>query len=149
MALMLRILPAPSSPTKTLRDYEHEALKIAIWSDNRVAKMQHLLIKLGVPTHLRGYWYLTWMLDQMTMGLASLDYATKELYPNTAKVFGVTTAAVERDVRYLLRWTWLNGDPATLAEFTGKYSDSAPSNSRFMRIFMNHMNYNTELSLAA
>lgn len=130
---------SPSEPTEL--DYCQAALDIAQMNSNRIAKIQHLLVHLGVPTHLRGYWYLIWMLDQALTGTIKLEYATKLLYPETAAHFGVKTCVVERNVRLLLRWTWQHGDPSHLASFLGRYTDSPPSNTMFMRIFMNHINY--------
>lgn len=140
-ASTLRILPSKLTLEDKLAYHTQVAVEIAKMKTNRIAHMQNLLIRLGVPTHLRGYWYLTWMLEYMLMECIELDYTTRYLYPEVAKQFGVKAAAVERDVRYLLRWTWINGDSEQLVNFSGNTNGKAPGNLLFMRIFYNHVVY--------
>jgi len=65
---------------------------------NTEEKLQHLLLELGVPSHLKGYRYL---LVAIPLYKSNPDQIiTKELYPVVADCFGTTYTKVERAIRH-------------------------------------------------
>lgn len=107
-------------------------------SSNKVITVNDVaeqLIKLGVPTHIKGYDYIK---DAVMLSLKDKDMlhnVTKALYPDIAKHYKTTPLRVERAIRHAIEVTWLRGDPDTLNEYFGNTIDCTKgkaTNSQFI-----------------
>ena len=67
------------------------------------------LLRLGIPTKLRGYSYLREGIVLMAKDPA--QSITKELYPSIAALFGATAIQVERSIRSAIQTAWEHHDP--------------------------------------
>lgn len=65
-------------------------------------KLIEKLRRLGFPLHMRGTWYLH---DAARLWVPGA-YLTKEIYPEVARLHGVTWQSVERCVRSTIEYVW-------------------------------------------
>lgn len=77
--------------------------------------ISELLLNLGLAPHLRGMWYLRYMLSIYRPGMM----LTKELYPAAAEYYNVTPTRVERSCRHALDFMLKYGDNALQREVLG------------------------------
>ena len=93
------------------------------------------LRRLGIPSNLRGYYYVR---DAITLNLFNPNkqyMITKELYPEVAKRHKSTGARVERSIRKALEVAWERGDEEFIQEIFGNTISSRrrkPTNSEFI-----------------
>lgn len=73
------------------------------------AHITSTLLRLGIPTKLRGYSYLREAVIFMAQDPA--QSVTKELYPNVAAQFGASAMQVERSIRSAIQAAWEHHDP--------------------------------------
>ena len=86
-----------------------------------------MMLELGVPAHLRGYYYL-----REAIVLAARDM---ELYPGIAKRSHTNIQRVERAIRNAIEVSWERGNPAVFEELFGYSSASGaprPTNSEYI-----------------
>lgn len=107
-------------------------------SSNKVITVNDVaeqLIKLGVPTHIKGYDYIK---DAIMLSLKDKDMLrniTKALYPDIAKHYNTTPLRVERAIRHAIEVTWLRGASDILNEYFGNTIDCTKgkaTNSQFI-----------------
>ncbi len=100
--------------------------------ENRVTDLLHVL---GVPAHVRGYYYLREAIIMAVQCTDTVGPVTKVLYPGIAGKFHTTTVRVERSIRHAIDITWSRGDITVLEDIFGYTVDSEkgrPSNSEFI-----------------
>ena len=100
--------------------------------ESRVTEVLHVL---GVPAHVRGYYYLREAIILAVESSDSIGPVTKVLYPNIARKFHTTTVRVERSIRHAIDITWNRGNIPVLEDIFGYTVDSEkgrPSNSEFI-----------------
>lgn len=99
-------------------------------------KVTELLKMLGMPSHLKGYYYtrkaVLLLIDDREKYLSGV---TKVLYPTIAKEFKTTSSKVERAIRHAAETTWEIGNIEIQDKIFG-YSVSAktgkPTNSELV-----------------
>ena len=112
-------------PEKPIEMSESEA-------DNMVAL---LILKLGVPAHMKGYFYLRKAILLSLQDMSYLHHVTKLLYPTVANSFSTTPSRVERALRHLIGYLWENGNEAALNEYfvcRPARLNKSPSNHEFI-----------------
>lgn len=103
-----------------------------------------ILRNLGIPCHIKGYFY---MKEAIVLGIEDitiLDKITKKLYPTIAKTFVSTPSRVERAIRHAIELTWSQGriDPDTIKkEFGPYYLNILPTNSEFIATVVDNYKY--------
>ena len=65
-----------------------------------------ILRGIGVPAHIRGYYYIREAVVIAADDSDILAAVTKELYPAVAKVYSTTPSRVERAIRHAIEVTW-------------------------------------------
>jgi two-component system response regulator (stage 0 sporulation protein A) len=91
--------------------------------------------QIGVPAHIKGYYYLREAITLSINDPEILGSVTKLLYPNVAKTFKTTSSRVERAIRHAIEIAWDRGDLETLNSyfgFTVHISRGKPTNSEFI-----------------
>ena len=94
-----------------------------------------IMLDIGVPAHLKGYFYLrdTILLSGKDMNV--VGSVTKLLYPTIAKRFHTTDQKVERAIRSVIEVSWSRGNTNTFQEMFG-YSPltgrNRPTNSEYI-----------------
>ncbi len=109
-------------------------------SINRDDVMQEttlLFHELGIPAHLRGYWYLRDAVLLAVEDIRMLNSVTRVLYPAIAFKYQTSVSRVERASRHAIEIAWDRGKSDTLEEIFGytiKSSRGRPTNSEFIAL---------------
>ncbi len=94
-----------------------------------------IMLDIGVPAHLRGYFYLRDAILLSGRDMAVVGSVTKLLYPAVAKRFHTTDRKVERAIRSVIEVSWSRGNVRTFQEVFG-YSPltgrTRPTNSEYI-----------------
>lgn len=93
---------------------------------------EQLLRSLGATGNLKGFRYAVYMIQQVENDPAAVMLITKCLYPETAKHFGVSAGAVERNLRTIIRVCWTQPDRTLLDQLAGRHLYDEPTNSEFL-----------------
>ncbi len=98
-----------SAITARLSDLSQRLQQPVIPQPDPKAKVSSTLLRLGIPTKLRGYSYLRQAV--LLMAKDPAQSVTKELYPAVAAQFGATAIQVERSIRSAVQAAWEHCDP--------------------------------------
>lgn len=93
--------------------------------------------QLGVPAHIKGYYYLRTAILASVEDPELLESVTKLLYPEVARQFNTTSSRVERAIRHAIEIAWDRGDLDTLNAFFGYTVNTCkgkPTNSEFIAL---------------
>lgn len=99
------------------------------------ATITAILHELGVPAHIKGYYYLREAIRIAVNDISVIDAITKVLYPQVAKTFQTTASRVERAIRHAIEYVFNNGNLDVLFAFFGNSvsaSKGKPTNSMFI-----------------
>ena len=94
-----------------------------------------IIHQIGVPAHIKGYYYLR---DAILLKLdanAKIESVTKQLYPTVAKKNGTIATRVERAIRHAIEVAWDRGDVEVLNSYFGytiHNQRGKPTNSEFI-----------------
>lgn len=94
-----------------------------------------LMLELGIPAHLRGYYYLREAVLLSAADMELVGSVTKLLYPVIAKEYKTTLQRVERAIRNAIEVSWERGNPEVFEELFGfsRLTGSArPTNSEYI-----------------
>ena len=108
-------------------------VKIEVENNN----IHYVLLKLGVPPHLKGYAYIVYALELVLIDPNLLQHITKGLYIDVAKKYGTTPSRVERAIRHAIEVAWGRGNMETLDRLFGytiNYGKGKPTNSEFIAL---------------
>ena len=93
---------------------------------------ERVLRALGITGKLLGFQYTIYMIEQVMERQNGVLLITQNLYPETAKHFGVTTSSVERALRTLIHVCWERTDHSFLEHMAGTPLSRVPTNSEFL-----------------
>lgn len=96
-----------------------------------------MIHQLGVPAHIKGYYYLRTSILLSIETPELLDSVTKLLYPTVAQKFNTTSSRVERAIRHAIEIAWDRGDLDILNSFFGYTVNTCkgkPTNSEFIAL---------------
>lgn len=91
--------------------------------------------RIGIPAHLKGYYYIRESLAILAHHPEFINMVTKALYPEVAKKFGTTSVRVERSIRNAVCVLWNTGNKDILQEYFPniRFPESKrPSNAEFL-----------------
>lgn len=107
-----------------------------------------LLQQLGLLPNRKGYRYLHTALCLAVTEPESVCEITKWLYPEVARIYGVSSAAVERSIRQTIEWIWVHGSRSA-REYYFPFSritrSGHPTNSAFIALLSQHLRSSGEL----
>lgn len=93
------------------------------------------MLELGIPAHLRGYYYLREAILLSAEDMELVGSVTKLLYPSIAKNFHTSVQRVERAIRNAIEVSWERGNSSVFEELFG-YSQRTgaqrPTNSEYI-----------------
>lgn len=69
------------------------------------------MLELGIPAHLRGYYYLREAVLLAVSDMELVGSVTKLLYPVIARRYKTTLQRVERAIRNAVEVSWERGNP--------------------------------------
>lgn len=95
----------------------------APYADNRgncssQSRIERLLSRIGMPSHLKGYQYLKTALAICLEDMEELDGITKKLYPAVARKHKTTAEKVEHAIRHAIESAWKRGDERCIRVFS-------------------------------
>jgi len=98
-------------------------------------EITNIIHEIGVPAHIKGYFYLREAIFMVINDVELLSAVTKILYPSIAKKFNTTPSRVERAIRHAIEVAWNRGCVETLNELFGytiPRDKGKPTNSEFI-----------------
>lgn len=98
-------------------------------------KITNIIHEIGVPAHIKGYFYLREAISMVINDVELLGAVTKELYPNIAEKYHTTPSRVERAIRHAIEVAWNRGCTETINSLFGYtiHTDKGkPTNSEFI-----------------
>jgi len=104
-------------------------------SRNLEAEVTAIIHEVGIPAHIKGYFYLR---DAIILVVNHVDYLgaiTKELYPAVAAKFDTTASRVERAIRHAIEVAWNRGNIEAINRlfgYTVSHDRGKPTNSEFI-----------------
>lgn len=122
---------------KTLVALRQIAADLEMVPDDRSLEYDvcQILLEIGVPDHIVGHQYLAKAICMTVHRRGLIGWITKELYPEVAACFGVTSGIVERAIRHAIEVAWDRGDLATLKRYFGNTVSpmkGRPTNAEFI-----------------
>ncbi len=102
---------------------------------NLEAEVTAIIHEVGIPAHIKGYFYLR---DAIIMVVNHIDYLgaiTKELYPAVAAKYDTTPSRVERAIRHAIEVAWNRGNIDAITRlfgYTVSHDRGKPTNSEFI-----------------
>lgn len=102
---------------------------------------------IGVPANIKGYRYIRTAIMMTVENMELLNYITKQLYPDIAKVYSTTASRVERAIRHAVERAWTIGNPAVINEifgYTVHTGRGKPTNSEFIAMIADKIRLQTK-----
>lgn len=94
---------------------------------------------MRILTHLRGYYYLAYILLQVVPDPSQLILVTKNLYPETGQAFSIPPSRVERSVRTAVTNSWEHGGREALDQMADCHLIERPTNTEFIGIVADYI----------
>lgn len=103
----------PSNP-KTIEERLEEILRPAASekvSPQKVLdeKITNIFITVGIPAHIKGYYFLRDAVKMAVENPAIINSITKKLYPSIAERYETSASKVERAIRHAIEVAWTRG----------------------------------------
>ena len=114
---------------------EHDKEKL-IW------EVTELMTQLGIPAHLRGYYYLREAVVCTVEDMELVGRITKLLYPTVGKRFKCSPGRVERAIRNGIEISWERGNQellGTLFGYTKEDQKKRPTNSEYILVLSDYI----------
>ena len=131
--LLLTVTGKTDSPAERIAEEAADAVEPN--EEEVVAIATEYLHKLGVPAHIKGYQYIRTAIIMVVQDMDLINYITKDLYPDLAKVYKTTPSRVERAIRHAIEVAWSRGDQDSIQAVFGYTLNSnkgKPTNSEFI-----------------
>ena len=105
----------------------HEKIKLE-------EQVTEILLYLGVPAHLKGYYCLRAAIMLAVNDAGILRAVTKKLYPTVAEIYNTTASRAERAMRHAVESAWKRSDGHAKRKYFGNTvtSHRQPTNSEFI-----------------
>lgn len=113
-------------------------VKINVENNN----IHYVLLKLGVPPHLRGYTYIVYAMELVLIDPDLLQHITKGLYIDVARKYDTTPSRVERAIRHAITTTFQCGNKEfinSIFQNCLKPDRNAPTNTMFLARLYYHL----------
>ena len=108
-------------------------------------EISNILHDVGVPAHIRGYYYLRDAITIVYQNMQILNGVTKILYPMIAKLNDTTPTKVERAIRHAIQVAWTRGSAEAISEIfshTISYQRNRPTNTEFIAMIADRLRLN-------
>ena len=94
-----------------------------------------IIRQLGIPAHIKGYWYLRYALILCTENNEMITSVTKTLYPAVAEKFNTFPSRVSSNISRAIETAWDNKNEEVLRQYLGKTvltRKKKPTNAEFI-----------------
>lgn len=102
---------------------------------NLEMEITNIIHEIGIPAHIKGYFYLRDAIAMVVNNVELLGAVTKVLYPTIAKKYNTTPSRVERAIRHAIEVAWNRGCIETINNlfgYTVQKDKGKPTNSEFI-----------------
>ncbi len=102
---------------------------------NLEGEITSIIHEIGVPAHIKGYFYLREAISMVVNDIELLSAVTKELYPSIARKYNTTSSRVERAIRHAIEVAWNRGQIESINKIFGytiHNEKGKPTNSEFI-----------------
>lgn len=102
---------------------------------NLESEITNIIHEIGVPAHIKGYFYLREAISMVVNDIELLSAVTKELYPSIARKYNTTSSRVERAIRHAIEVAWSRGQIDSINKifgYTVHNEKGKPTNSEFI-----------------
>ena len=99
------------------------------------AYVTDVMLDMGVPAHLKGYYYLRDAIIMTGKDVELVSSVTKLMYPVIARHFKTSPQKVERAIRNAIEVSWQRGNEESFDRLFGysqKNGKSRPTNSEYI-----------------
>lgn len=99
------------------------------------SEITSIIHEIGVPAHIKGYFYLREAISMVVNDIELLSAVTKELYPSIARKYNTTSSRVERAIRHAIEVAWSRGQIESINKIFGytiHNEKGKPTNSEFI-----------------
>ena len=103
--------------------------------EEQMRYITQIMLKLGMPVHLRGYHYLREAICLSAVDMELVGSVTKLLYPEIAKQYHTESEKIERAIRSVIEVGWERGNEEIYADILGyskSHGNGRPTNSEFI-----------------
>jgi two-component system response regulator (stage 0 sporulation protein A) len=103
--------------------------------NNLEIEITNIIHEIGVPAHIKGYFYLREAIYMVINNVELLSAVTKVLYPTIANKYNTTPSRVERAIRHAIEVAWNRGCIETINNLFGytiPKDKGKPTNSEFI-----------------
>ena len=94
-----------------------------------------VMLEVGVPAHLKGYYYLRNAIMMTERDIEVVTSVTKLMYPVIARHYKTTDQKVERAIRNAIEVSWARGNTQTFEKLFGysiQNGKCRPTNSEYI-----------------
>lgn len=116
---------------------------------NLEKEITNIIHEIGIPAHIKGYFYLREAIYMVIKDVELLSAVTKVLYPTIAKKFNTTSSRVERAIRHAIEVAWNRGCVETLNDlfgYTVPREKGKPTNSEFIAMIADKLRMELKVS---
>ena len=105
-------------------------------------KISKIFISVGIPPHIKGYYYLREGVKMAIQTPEIINNITKKLYPKIGEKFNTTASKVERAIRHAIEVAWNRGRIETINSLLGiraYVGNEKPTNGEFIALIADKM----------
>ena len=105
-------------------------------------KISKIFISVGIPPHIKGYYYLREGVKMAVENPEIINNITKQLYPKIGEKFSTTSSKVERAIRHAIEVACNRGRIDTINSLLGiraYSSNDKPTNGEFIALIADKM----------
>lgn len=121
---------------------EENSVKPEIKKTSLDEKISKIFITVGIPPHIKGYYYLREGVKMAVNNPNIINNVTKELYPKIGELFSTSASKVERAIRHAIEVAWNKGRIESLNSILGiraYMGNEKPTNSEFIALIADKM----------
>lgn len=135
--LIKRIKESLNEKSSTQIDTKPEIKRTSL--DEKISK---IFITVGIPPHIKGYYYLREGVKMAVCDPNIINNVTKQLYPKIGELFSTSASKVERAIRHAIEVAWNKGRIDSLNSILGiraYMGNEKPTNSEFIALIADKM----------
>ncbi len=135
--LKTRLLELTDTESAVIKDTSFEKKRNTL--DEKISK---IFISVGIPPHIKGYYYLREGVKMAVDNPDVINNITKQLYPMIGEKYQTTASKVERAIRHAIEVAWNRGRIETINTLLGiraYVGNEKPTNGEFIALIADKM----------
>lgn len=135
--LKTRLMELTDTESTVIKDTSFEKKRNTL--DEKISK---IFISVGIPPHIKGYYYLREGVKMAVDNPDVINNITKQLYPMIGEKYQTTASKVERAIRHAIEVAWNRGRIETINTLLGiraYVGNEKPTNGEFIALIADKM----------